>query len=166
MKKIELTQGKSAFVDDEDFASLSQHKWFAFLHHGNWYAARNITQDGRVVMIRMHREIMGCVKGDGTIVDHEDGNTLDNRKQNLRFATNTENTRNARPKNGKSYKGVHFDGRKKLAKPWEARICAGEKTQHKERYLGRFATAEEAALAYNEAARELHGEYARLNEVG
>lgn len=102
----------------------------------------------------MHRVILGLTSPN-QISDHINGNKIDNRRANLRVCTRTENNRNRRGvirKNG--YKGVYLQtntGR------WAA------EANHK--YLGAFATAEEAALAYNRAALELHGEFARLNVV-
>ena len=98
-------------------------------------------------------------------VDHRDGNTLDNRRENLRVATAAQNVRNARKKRSATtsrYKGVFFTrGRKgrSLSKPWQAQIRRGGKN----RYLGCFETAEAAALAYDTAARETFGEFACLN---
>ena len=93
-------------------------------------------------------------------VDHINGDKLDNRVENLRGCNNEENNRNKGPnkKNKSGYKGVHMN---KLTGKWMAQITVNYKCKH----LGSFKTAEEAALAYNKAAREVHGEFAFQNEV-
>ncbi len=96
MKKILLTQGQIAFVDDADFEWLSRHKWYAKKNRadGDYYAARSSWQNGKVITIYMHREIMDCP--DGMQVDHENHNTLDCRRQNLEVKTQQKNLRNRR----------------------------------------------------------------------
>lgn len=103
----------------------------------------------------LHRYITQCPKG--KYVDHIDGNRLNNVRTNLRICTNAENIRNRKAVKGK-YKGVHFS--KKLNK-WVAQITTNYKCKH----LGCFGSEKEAALAYNEAAIELHGEFAYLNKI-
>jgi len=102
----------------------------------------------------MHRVILP----DAEEVDHINGNGLDNRRANLRPATGIENRRNRRRsrKNTSGYAGVSWD---KVNRKWYAYITADGRM----RALGRFDTAEEAALARDRAALELHGEFARLN---
>lgn len=161
MKTIPLTQGKTALVDDEWYDVLVQYKWFAFQHHGTWYAARNTwhpdpshKKGGRIEMIRMHRHVMGCTKNDGKIVDHHDHDGLNNQRSNLRFADKFQSARNQRPKNGRKYKGVHPNTR-----GFQARInIAGKETA-----LGTFPTEREAAAVYNEAAKKYFGQFAWLN---
>ena len=160
MKYIELTQGKTAIVDDEDFEYLSQWKWYAT---ADGYAVRNqtyIASDGykKQRRVSMHRDIMGNPKG--YTVDHANRDKADNRKENLRTATNTENLRNQGPRKNNSgkYKGVT---KASSCKNWSAAIFNSGKRLH----LGHFATQEQAALAYNEAAKKYHGEFAYINEV-
>lgn len=175
MKTIPLTQGKEAVVADEWYDSLSAHKWFAYLHHGVWYAARNIwfpdptKKTGiRIEMIRMHREIMGCTKGDGKIVDHIDRIGLHNWPENLRSTDGYGNSRNQGPHRGSNYhkvspyKGVHW---KKPYPPRHGAWFAKIGVDYHEIYLGTFPTPEQAALAYNEAALKYHGPYAFQNVV-
>lgn len=150
---IPLTQGQFATVDPADFEELSQHKWCAWRHRRTWYAVRAVQRDGKSITIRMHNVIMGA-KG----IDHIDGNGLNNTRANLRLATPGQNVfnRDKPSSNTSGYKGVHwYEARRK----WQAYIQVEGKRKH----LGYHPTAEEAAIAYDIAARELHGEYARLN---
>lgn len=155
--EIMLTRGQVAIVDDQD-AELSRHHWHATRHpDSSWYARRNVPgQHGKMVLL--HREIAkrAGLDIDGKEVDHWDGNGLNNRRANLRVATRVQNAKNMpKPRRNKSgFKGVSFyarDGR------WQAHIKA-DGVNH---YLGRFDTPEEAAVAYEEAAKRLHGEFAR-----
>ena len=95
MRKIKLTKGLFALVDDEDYEALSMHKWQAS-HESRGtkhYAVRFVKRDGRNVKIRMHREIMGLNKESPLVVDHLDGDGLDNRKCNLEVTTQSQNMR-------------------------------------------------------------------------
>jgi hypothetical protein len=106
--------------------------------------------------VALHREIMGV--GDAarfeTEVDHVNGNRLDNRRANLRLCTRAENARNVRGRALSGFKGVT-----QVRARWRAVIYAEGKIHR----LGSFGAAEEAAHAYDEAARRLHGEFAKLN---
>jgi hypothetical protein len=97
------------------------------------------------------------------LVDHEDGNGLNNQRHNLRDATQQENTRNRSkmvPPTSSQYKGVCWD---KERNKWVAHIDIGEGRKRK---LGRFTVERDAAVAYNKAAIEIFGEYALVNEIG
>ena len=164
MKEIDLTQGKKAIVDDQDYEIIvnSGYLWHAqnYAPVSNlWYAVGS--KDGSVVM--MHRFILG-LSDKSVKTDHVNGNGLDNRRCNLRASSHAENMRNSSKRKTSKwpYKGVWFDGRHDLGKPWRARI----QFDGKRKWLGNFSTAEEAARAYNEAALELHGNFARLNFIG
>jgi hypothetical protein len=100
----------------------------------------------------MHRLVLGVLPGQ--LVDHIDGNTLDNRRTNLRVATARQNAMNRRAVGRVPYSGVRREGGQFVAfiSPNRLQIC-----------LGRFKTAEQAAAAYNAAAQRCYGEYARLN---
>ena len=155
MKEIKLTQGKFAIVDDEDFEELSKYRWC----YKDGYATRGIAAGvRRRTTLLMHVVIIGKVNGLET--DHINGNGLDNRRENLRHVTSSQNQQNrASCKNTSSqYKGVHWS---KANKNWTSHIrIAGEK-----HHLGIYGSELEAAIAYNEAAQRLFGEYARLNIV-
>lgn len=164
MKRIPLTQGQFAIVDDDDYGRLAVYKWYANWDQklGKYYAVRNVTVSvGKQSQVRMHREIMGLQIGDSRKIDHAQGNTLDNRrfvyrKPNLRIANSLENSRNARKRkdNTSGYKGVDLHkGR------WRARIRVDGRSIH----LGYFATREDARVAYDNAARLYFGEFARCN---
>jgi hypothetical protein len=161
MKKIPLTQGKFAIVDDEDYELLSQRKWCA-IKWGNTFAAitngqKNIK--GHPEMIYMHRLIIGLKKGQRLQVDHINHNGLDNRGCNLRLCTAQQNQWNYTKASNKSskYKGVcrHKCG------GWTAYINKNKKLI----YLGYFKTEIEAAETYNAKAKELFGEFAKLNNI-
>jgi hypothetical protein len=118
-----------------------------------------VKSTGKTTQIVMHRLITGAHKGD--IVDHINGNTLDNRCSNLRLCTPLQNARNTHARRSSSgYKGVHrLKTSTNWKKPWVARIgIEGERV-----YLGKYKTAEEAAKKYDEAALEHFGEFANLN---
>jgi hypothetical protein len=152
LRTIELTQGKVALVDDEDYDWLSQWKWYA---HRNpktriyWYARR----DEKRRTIFMHREILRTSRG--SQVDHRDQNGLNNQKSNLRDCTHAQNMQNRRPSAKTGFRGV-TQYRKDT---WKSEI----KTNGLRIYLGYYATAEEAARAYDRAAIKYFGEFAKLN---
>jgi hypothetical protein len=150
--EIPLTQGKVAIVDVADYEWLSQWKWCANNQHGIWYAVRA----KRPELIRMHRVILDAKAGQ--IVDHIDGNGLNNRRANIRLCTSHQNSMNmSRQTRGSSrFRGVAWQ---KTQNVWVARIRDGEKLL----YLGRFSDEVKAALAYDAAAQRIFGEFARLN---
>ena len=152
IRYIPLTQGKFAIVDAEDYDWLSQYKWCAAKDRETFYAQRY--SNGRIVS--MHRVIMRAPKG--VICDHRNHNGLDNRKSNLRFCTSAQNQYNKRPKKGcaSKYKGVV---RRKNYKKWRARISFKRQRIN----LGDFDNEMDAAMAYDDKAVELFGEFAYLN---
>jgi len=165
MNKIELTQGKSAIVDAEDFDRVSEFKWH-YLKVATGYAHRKQHigyKDGKRIRknIYMHRFIIG-VEDSKVHVDHINHDTLDNRKSNLRLCTHVENMRNQKNRKGGSskYKGV-YKRRDNRVKPFTAQI----QFNYKNIYLGTFATERDAAIAYNKAALHYFGEFALLNDV-
>lgn len=161
MKQIPLTNGKVAVVDDEDFERLSKYSWCI---NAGKYAARGYHLNKKVVIEKMHHAVIGKPP-EGYVVDHINGDTLDNRKCNLRFITQQQNCFNSRKKaihhneeHRSVYKGVWW---RRARSKWVSYICVnGHKV-----YLGLYSNEQEAALAYNEAAKKYHGEYARLNDI-
>jgi len=151
---IPLTQGQNAIVDVEDFEWLSEWNWCT--RKSSWkngllfYATRN--EGSR--QIPMHVQILGC-KG-----DHKNRDGLDNRRRNLRPCTESQNGMNRRRyiNNRSGFKGVSWDS---VNKKWRASIAVQAKCKN----LGLFKLKEDAARAYNKAAKRLHGEFACLNEV-
>ncbi len=159
MKKIKLTKGLYAKVDDTDYEVLSKYKWCA---DSKGYSLRSekISETGRSFrkQIFMHRAIMN--PPDGLFVDHINGDVLDNQRSNLRLATASQNMRNRkisyRTRSG--FKGVWFN-------PKKSSFVAYIKHSNRTLVIKNCRTAEEAAIAYNKKAKELFGEFARLNEV-
>ena len=154
MKKIALSRGLSAVVDDQEYATLSQYKW-SVLSSGNRkvYAVSSI--NGKHIL--MHRFILG-LSDRNSHADHIDGDGLNNQRENLRICTNAENLRNRgrNKKNASGFKGVYkWSNRDK----WAAKIMLSRKSYH----LGTFGSPEEAARAYDRAAREHHGSFAFQN---
>jgi hypothetical protein len=160
-KTIPLTQGKYAIVDDEDYEAVNKYKWFAQLRSGGWYAARcGDWRERPRKCFHMHRVIMDAP--DELFVDHWNHDGLDNRRSNLRVCTWGQNQDNKGKQKGQftsQFKGVWWS---RNERKWRAAICdnAGGR-----KYLGYFALERDAALAYNEAATRIHGEFAYLNDV-
>lgn len=164
MAKVQLTgdnaAGKSATVDDADYENVARYNWYM---SSAGYACRNLwlKGQGRATTVYLHRVVMQPPQG--ITVDHKNGDRLDNRRSNLRLATVGENRRNSglRSNNTSGYAGVHLF-KQKVNNRWQARIAdpSGKRIG-----LGFFATPEEAASAWNEAASSYYGEFARLNEI-
>ncbi len=156
MRQIQLTQGKYALVDDEDYEWLSQWKWHADKKGNNYYAKRNFMVEGVRKNTYIHRDIMNPPKY--MEIDHKNGDGLDNRRKNLRVCTKSQNAMNRKSQKYSTsiYLGVSWDKEKKR---WRAIIKANGKTKK----LGRFKTELEAAIIYNIAARKYFGEFARPN---
>ena len=151
MKEIQLTQGKVALVDDEDFERLNQFKWSVYKNHKTWYASRKNKQQ----KILMHREIMNAPKH--IQVDHRNGDGLFNCKKNLRLCTHQQNQFNqkhAQKNNKLGIKGVRW---RKDRKKFEAQIRFNGKAI----YLGRFAVLADADQAYRVAELKHFKEFAR-----
>lgn len=158
MKKIPLSgkrgKGKFALVDDADYEELSKFKWHLAAKE---YATRSFVKGDKTCFIRMHRQITGF-----DLTDHHDGDGLNNQRYNLRDATNSKNTMNSKKRKNctSKYKGVSWKER-------DDRYYSSIVFEGKSIHLGTFKKDEEhlAALAYNSAAKEMFGEFARLNDV-
>ena len=154
-KEIDIGGGFAALVDPEDFELLSQLKWHIHEKHNIKYARHTYYRSGKYGTCLMHRLVLNAP--DNLIVDHINGDGLDNRKANLRLCTHSENLLNRSPRRGTSiYKGVYWHNKDRR---WTATISK----DGKRRRIGGFTSEIEAAKAYDKAAKELHGEFARLN---
>jgi hypothetical protein len=157
MREIPLTKGKNTIVDDSDYDFLSQWKWFAQYSRGKFYACRGETVGYNTrVTVQMHRMILYVPPG--MVTDHIDGDSLNNQRSNLRICTLNNNNQNAKKRkdNQSGFKGVHWHS---PVGKWVARIQIDGKRVN----VGFFAQADEAARAYDQAARILHGEFANVN---
>jgi hypothetical protein len=164
MIEIPLSQGLFAIVEDVD-NDLSKETWHAVLSSKTHYAMQNARLDGEwATTSRMHRVIMerslGRAMLEEEIVDHKDGNGLNNRRSNLRLATKAQNSANqpVRKNNTSGMKGVSFS---KRDGKWTAYITVNRKLMH----LGTFKSKTEAAKSYNAAALQYFGEFAFLNII-
>lgn len=150
-----LTNGYNSIIDSDDFAKVSEYKWYGRKgKNGTIYATSTMHKN-----LHMHRFILG-VTDRKMFVDHIDHNGLNNSKSNLRKVNNSQNMRNMRPcKNTSSkFKGVYWNKTKKL---WTTQITVNKNKKH----IGHFINEIDAAKRYNEMAKKLHGEFAFLNPV-
>lgn len=156
MKALPLSKGLVATIDDEDYEYLSKWKWSTWMSGRKPYAGR---YEGRKLIL-MHRVINATP--DGLLTDHIDGDSLNNRRSNLRDATAVQNVMNKAGKPGGSsrFKAVWFDRHQSGSKQWRTAIRLNGRLH----YLGRFATEEEAAVAYAAAAHEHFGEFANTTK--
>ena len=155
MKRIKLSQGKFALIDDEDFYRVSKHKWSAGKYaRDTWYAKTMI--NGKFV--QMHRFILN--PSDDQLTDHKNHNGLDNRRRNIRVCETWQNQANRikRSKASSRFKGVHWQTARKV---WIAKIKRNGIAKH----LGNFHDEIEAAIAYNKAAIIIFGDFAYLNII-
>jgi hypothetical protein len=158
---IPLTKGQNAIVDTSDYDWLNQWNWYAEWNNKDrtFRAGRNGYRTGGLPAshILMHRVILDCKPGEE--VDHEDRNPLNNRRKNLRKCTHSQNVCNASLSSGNKsgFKGV---SKVSGAERWVAQI---QTSAGKKKHVGYFYSPEEAARAYDKAAKEIHGEFAFLN---
>lgn len=152
--KIPLTRGFVALVDEQDFERVAAKKWTVIAPNKTRktaYAANYWREGDKVFAVSMHRFILSAPRG--LVVDHIDGNGLNNTRANIRLCTQAENARNQRRP------GIKGAYQMANSTRWGAHIQTNGKRVH----LGCFDTEEEAARAYDAAALKYHGEFARLN---
>ncbi len=158
MMFIPLSQGLFTLVDDDVYEELSKFKWYVSHEGRNRMYAFRLDRENGNRHTRIHRVIMGA-KPD-KVVDHQDGNPLNNLRSNLRICTQWENGKNVglRVNNTSGWKGVSWQKNRGY---WQAIIRINGKMTG----VGCFENPIHAAMAYNEAALEHHGEFARLNSI-
>ena len=158
LRKIPLGEGKFTIVEPVDFYQVNRFNWCAKENGPRTYAVRLVDDShNRTKILSMHREIMGAPAG--MLVDHRNRDTLDNRRENLRLATHSQNQFNKGKTTRKTtsrFIGVFFE---KYSGRWVARTTV----EGKRIWLGRFDSEIEAARVYDEAAKKYHGEFAQLN---
>jgi hypothetical protein len=159
-REIEVSSGLVALVDDEDYDKLVGRRWYKHTNNGRCnYAQADISWRPHK-RVWMHRLVMDAPQG--LEVDHINGNGLDNRRDNLRLCTRSQNACNKAKSHNRGltsrHKGVSTG---RWGKNWQANITI----QSRKIYLGTYDTEMDAVLAYNRAALELHGPFSRANEV-
>lgn len=161
MRIIPLTQGLEARVSDEDYEFLSLFKWYARKSSSQYIHAVTTIWDKeakKILKVRLHHMIAGY-PGKGFVVDHIDGDTLNNCRDNLRLCTPSQNQQNSKPRRGSSrFKGVSWCSAKRK---WKSAF----RWNGEHYYVGSFDAETDAAIAYNEMVERICGPYARLNQV-
>lgn len=154
-----------ALVDEKDYEELNRYRWYIISSPTSSiiYACRHIQLENYPSMILMHRQIMGLILTPNIFIDHKNTNGLDNRRENLRIATKSQNGANTSKKEyifncSSTYKGVCWN---KRMNKWQAQI----RYRREFYYLGCFTNEKDAAIAYNNKARELFGEFAKFNNI-
>lgn len=153
MKKIRSTNGYTILVDDEYYERFSKYSWWAMVQKGQSHVNsvhRSTRVKGKRKCIRIAQEIIG--KREGLMIDHINGNALDNRRSNLRFVTNSQNQWNARLRAAKEGRGVHFSKR-------DNKFCAAINFGNLCVSMGYYSDQQSAEIAYEFASLMLHGEY-------
>lgn len=171
MKKITLTRGMYALIDDDVFDDINQYKWHVMKcgsdKNTTWYAVRSlwIKAEHRYKTVIMHRAIWELKRGvipEKHVIDHKNHDGLDNQVENIRCVEPKHNQRNQRiqinPEKHSVYKGVSW---LKNLKKWEAYITTGDKKDR----IGCFSSEIDAAEAYNKEAIARFGEFAYLNKI-
>ncbi len=156
--EIVLNKGFVAFIDSDDLELVSCYNWNVTKVRNKYYA-HTVTEDRWILL--MHRFILHPDRG--VIVDHVNGDGLDNRRSNLRLANHSQNAANSSKRHTARstsiYKGVYFEASGTRRKRWRALISLNGKKIH----LGSYSKETEAAVAYDVAAKKYFGEFAKLN---
>lgn len=148
-----LPDGQEALVDVEDWPLLKKYRWRATLSANIWYCVCSVWVNGSSRLLTMHRLLLN--PPEDQVVDHANGNGLDNRRANLRICSSADNSRNARFRSSRP-RSSRMKGVTRTSKGWRAQILIdGVK-----RNLGTYKTEQEAGVAYYVAAREAFGEFA------
>jgi hypothetical protein len=166
MKTIKLTKGYVAQVDDKDSERVCQHKWRALVHRRedgsikNVYAVRTVYSVGKRHTQQLHRFILGVTDSEIQVDHSPDHSGLNCTRENLRLATNAENSRNQRLRidNTSGIKGVTWH---KARKKWQAQI----NVNGKKKYLGLFASKNDATQSHDSAAKQYFGAFALTNTM-
>jgi len=153
-------KGYIVLIDEEDYEKVMKYTWQIATREakkGLYYFYTDIYKNNKPKRIMLHRYLMDCIPHDGKIVDHKNGKTLDNQKENLRFCSHGENMRNSKKRrnNTSGYKGVtYYKSRNK----WTATLMVNRKSI----FLGYFTTPELAYKAYCEAVEKYDPMYGRI----
>ena len=140
-------------VDYKMLPILAQFTWYVKPSRSTFYAVTNVRIRGKQTPLAMHRLLTGLRAG---IVDHKNRNGLDNRMENLRFATPTQNSMNRVRKNSLGYRGVYKAENSQY-------FCCQIQREGKKYHESGFRTPEDAARRYDELSKELHGEFGIRN---
>lgn len=156
-RKIALTRGYVTLIDCEDWKKALHISWHVGLTNSGYARAEaGVAHGGKRKILRLARFLMGVDFGDPRIVDHINGDALDNRRANLRICTKAQNNLNRGPnKSNNGHKGVTWRSDKRK---WEVRISVKRKVYR----LGYFTDFDEACAAYREVAPKYHGEFTRF----
>jgi hypothetical protein len=155
---IELTQGKTAIVNDEDYELLKGMNWSAVKGKTTYYAVCRTGEKKGIKKTYMHRLLLG-VKDVKVQIDHKDHNGLNNQRDNLRVATHSENCSNVSSHKNSTSKFLGVTTYR------SGKFRASIRKNRINYHIGYYATEKEAALAYNNEAVKLHGNFANLNKV-
>lgn len=159
-----MSKGYVALIDEDDEDLVAGYQWHAHLSRGKVYARARVPHplahiEGkpRQTVVSMHRLILGLEFGDRREGDHINGDSLDNRRSNLRVVTHQQNMWNQGSKGGAST----FRGVSRCRDGWRAQIRVGSKVRH----LGVFDSELEAAMRYEDVARKIRGEFHQVAQI-